>query len=101
MTGKSLYGARKYNFSGDEKSGILTVHLIVYSDFDTSADSYAESFLIHEGGDVLRDRFKKVSDRWYRLEDGSESDFPKDLIDAAHSQRLTYELIGCQPLDWN
>ena len=100
MTDKSLYGARKYNFAGDESSAILTVHLIVYSDFETSIDSYAESFLVQEDGDVLRDRFKNVTGRWYRMEDGSESDFPNDLLDAAQSQGLTYELMGCQPLDW-
>ena len=100
MTDKSLFGARKYNFIGEVGDPVLTAHLVVFSDFDTLIDSYAESFLIQPDGEIFRDRFKNVAGRWYRIEDGSESELPKELLDLAQMQKLGFELVGCQHLDW-
>ena len=100
METRILYEPRKFNFLSESEPDILTVHLIIYMNFETEEDVCSETYLIKKNGDIYRDRYKKLGERWYRVLNGVESEFPLMLMGKAKEEKLVAEELEACFIDW-
>ena len=100
METRTLYEPRRFNFLPNSEPGLLSVHLVIYTNFMTEEDVCAETFLVKKNGGIYRDRHKKIGDRWYRLMNGVESGLVEKLLKQAEEEVLVAEELEACFVDW-